>query len=94
MVIESVNKETRLEIMLRTVRLDSVADLFAQIDAARLAFTETFQQTHERVDGKRKPLNKRRKIAKYKAITARIFSENVDIRQDAINQARAIDKNA
>ena len=89
-----MDKSTRLEILLRTIKLDSVAELFAQIDAARSAFKETFQQTHERVNGRRVKLTKRRKIAKYKATTARIFSENVDIRQDAINQVRAVDKDA
>ena len=89
-----MDKSTRLEILLRTIKLDSVADLFAQIDAAKSAFIDTFQQTYERVDGRRVKLTKRRKIAKYKAITARIFSENVDIRQDAINQVRVIDKDA
>lgn len=83
--------EERLEARLRTLKLSSYEAEKALIDAAELASIKLLSQTHETIDGKRVKLTKRRKIAKHVEIIDRIFSRDIDIRADAINQVKALD---
>ena len=89
-----MDKETRLEAILRTMRLDSYVHAVAQHNAALRAFEKRLRQTHEVVNGMRVRMNKQRKIAKYRADLLRIYSDDLDISKDAINQIKFMDKNA
>lgn len=86
-----MDKETKLEIRLRTVELESYGKESTLIDAAELASIKLYKQTHETVNGRRVKLTKRRKIAKHKALIERLFSTDIDVRNDAINQVKALD---
>ena len=89
-----MDKETRTEAILRTMRLDSYAQSVAQHNAALNAFEKRMRQTHERVGGRLVRMSKQRKIAKYKADLLKIYSNDLDISRDAINNLKYMDRNA
>lgn len=82
---------TRLEAKLRTLWLGSYNEEKEKHDAAELGLSRLYVQTHETVNGRRVKLTDRRKIAKAKELLDRIFSDDPDISQDAINQIKAMD---
>ena len=87
-----MENESKLEILLRTLQLKSYAMHVAQIDAARVAYMRYYLQQYEVIEGRRQKITPSRRIALFNAAIDRIFSEDLDIRADAINQVRAIDR--
>lgn len=86
-----MDADTRKEIAGRTIALTAYEQEKAIFDQLELRLAKLYAQTHEVINGRRRKLTKRRKIAKANAIIDKAFAGVPDVSRDAINQLKMLD---
>ena len=86
-----MDADTKKEIRGRTLRLEAYDNEVERLEALRLRLLKLYSQTHVTINGKRKKLTKRKKIAMANKLIDRAFSENVSVENDTKNQVRLMD---
>lgn len=87
-----MDKYTKIEARLRTLKLNAQEQNKAELDKLELRLSRIYVQTHETVSGIRRPLTKRRKLALWNKVIDRYERrDTLDISQDSINMLKALD---
>ena len=87
-----IDKQARTEARLRTAELSSYEKVRQRIERAELAAIRIFNQKTITVNGRTMAIRPAQKIRLYREALVRIFSGEVDVSEDAINQVRVMDR--